>query len=858
MKEKVTPMMEQYLGVKKEHPSEILFFRMGDFYEMFFEDAETASKELEIALTGRGTKGDGNRIPMCGVPHHAAQSYIARLLSKGYRVAICDQVEDPSVAKGIVKREVTRILTPGTVTDEAFLENNNHNYLAVLVERDGRFAMCAADVSTGECVWGSYGGADGKLTLQDDLFRLSPREIICIPPFDSFEEIESFKNQRLSNSLMSMEHIVVNEDYWMKQHFPVNEQPVSPLVREAIEGFLTYLHRTIKADLKHIRTIREYGNRNVLVLDAMTLRNLEVTENLQDGSRRNTLLSIVDFTETAMGGRFLKATLESPLKEEREIQARHEAVQGFYENPTLREKLQNFFSEIYDLERIATRIELGSASPRDLVALRTSLQSLPNLKETLQNFEAPLLRTLNMGLSGHDEIRELLEQSLADDVPLALKDGGVIRDGFDSELDEIRLISRDQSQFLLEMEQREKERTGIKTLKVGFNKVFGYYIEISKGSASQAPVEYVRKQTLVNAERFITDELKSFENKILGAQEKLARLESYLFQEIKEKVRLSVGELLNTARSLALIDTLQSFSEAAARYDYHRPVLREESGIYLEESRHPVVERLLKGSSFVPNDASLDHQEQELIILTGPNMAGKSTYMRQIALVALLAQAGSFVPAKKTAFKPLDRIFTRIGASDDLATGQSTFMVEMNEVAHILQHGTENSLILLDEVGRGTSTFDGMSIARSVAEYIHQKIRAFTLFATHYHELTQLGESLPRAANFSVAVQEKGNQVIFLRRIVPGGADRSYGIHVAELAGLPSCVLERARELLVELENKGLSHRAKQVLNMESLFATDFRSEILRLEPDKLTPMEAMQALYKLHQQAKQEGGKEG
>lgn len=853
---KMTPMMEQYLSAKKEHPNEILFFRMGDFYEMFFEDAEIASKELEITLTGRGTKGDGERIPMCGVPHHSVQSYIAKLLNKGYRVALCDQMEDPATAKGIVKREVTRILTPGTVTDEAFLDNANHNYLAVLSERDGRFALCAADISTGECFWGSYGGVDGKLTLIDDLFRLGPREIICLAPFSSYDEIVAFQSQRLSKTLVSLERIEMVEDYWLKQHFQEQDQPVSPLVREVIEGFLTYIHHTIKADLGHLNRISEYGNRKILVMDVMTLRNLEVTENLQDGGRKNTLLSIIDFTETAMGGRFLKSALEAPLKDEAEIVARHQGVRDLLDFPMEREKLQNFFSDIYDLERIATRIELGSATPRDLVALRTSLQSLPSLREVLKRFESPLLKQIYMGLSSHGEVRELLEQSLADEVPLALKDGGIIRDGFDSELDEIRMISRDQSQFLLDLEQKEKERTGIKTLKVGFNKVFGYYIEISKGNASSAPPEYVRKQTLVNAERFITEDLKIFENKILGAQEKLSRLETYLFQQIKETIRKSVHELLETARYLALLDTLQSFAEAAARYDYTCPQIQEEAGIILEESRHPVVERLLKGGSFVPNDAELNHRNQELIILTGPNMAGKSTYMRQIALIVLLAQSGSFVPAKWAAFKPLDRIFTRIGASDDLATGQSTFMVEMNEVAHILQHGTENSLILLDEVGRGTSTFDGMSIARATAEYIHQKIRAFTLFATHYHELTQLGESLSRGANFSVAVQEKGNEVIFLRRIVPGGADRSYGIHVAELAGLPSSVLERARELLVELESQGLSRRAKQVLNMESLFATDFRSEILRLEPENLTPIEAMQALYKLYQQAKQEGGK--
>ena len=856
MTEKLTPMMEQYYSVKKDHPSEILFFRMGDFYEMFLEDAEVASKALEITLTGRGTKGDGERIPMCGVPYHAAQSYIAKLLNKGFRVAVCDQVESPSAAKGIVRREVTRILTPGTVTDEIFLENNNHNYLVVLTERDGRFAMCAADISTGKCLWNSYGGSDGKLMLVDDLFRLGPREILCISPFSSYEEIESFKSQRLSKSLISIEEIAVAEEVWMAKHFEEKDQPRSPLAREAVEGLLAYLHRTIKADITHLKSLKEYGNENILVLDVMTLRNLEISENLQDGGRKNTLLSMLDFTETAMGGRFLKTAIEAPLKNKEEIILRHEAVQVFFENPTDREKLQNYFSSIYDLERIATRIEIGSASPRDLVALRTSLQSLPKLKIVLQNFNSPLLSNLYSGLSSHDKVRELLEQSLADEVPLAMKDGGIIRDGFDTELDEIRMISRDHGQFLLELEQKERERTGIRTLKVGFNKVFGYYIEISKAGAASAPPEYIRKQTLVNAERFITEELKVFENKILGAQEKLTRLETHLFQQLKDQVRESVQEILKTARTLALLDTLQSFAEAAARYDYHRPILQDKPGIMLKESRHPVVERLLKDSSFVPNDVELNHENQELIVLTGPNMAGKSTYMRQIALIALMAQAGGFVPAREMKFKPLDRIFTRIGASDDLATGQSTFMVEMNEVAHILQHGTENSLILLDEVGRGTSTFDGMSIARSVAEYIHQKICAFTLFATHYHELTQLGESLPRAANFSVAVQEKGNQVVFLRRIIPGGADRSYGIHVAELAGLPPTVLGRARELLVELEEKGISHRAKQVLNMESLFATDFRNEILRLEPDKLTPIEAMQALYKLYKQAKQEGGR--
>ena len=844
------------MKAKKDHPGEILLFRMGDFDEMFFDDAVTASRELEITLTGRGEKSK-NRIPMCGVPHHSIQSYIAKLLSRGYRVAICDQVENPAEAKGIVKREVTRILTPGTVTDEAFLENNSHNYLVVLSEKEGRFGLCAADISTGECVWASYGGGDALLSLLDDLFRLSPREILCVPPFSHFEEVDAFRAQRLSSTLMSVEHTLGQTDQnWLSHHFEPKQQPTSPLVREAVEGLLQYLHRTVKADLAHLSQIKEYNTKNVLVLDVMTLRNLEVVENLQDGGRRNTLLAMLDFTETAMGGRFLKSALESPLKSHDEIVARHEAVEALLENPVGREKLQNFFSQIYDLERISTRIELGSASPRDLSCLRTSLQALPELKVGLQEFDAPLIRHLEKGLTGHESVRTLLENSLADDVPMALKDGGVIRSGFDLELDELRTIAKDQGQYLLDMEQKERERTGIRTLKVGYNKVFGYYIEISHANAASAPPEYIRKQTLVNAERFITPELKTFENKILGAQEKLARLENHLFQQIKDEVRKSVRELLETAKYLALLDVLQSFGEAAARYDYVKPSLKAEPGLHFTESRHPVVERLLKDHSFVPNDAELNHENQELIILTGPNMAGKSTYMRQIALIALMAQSGCFVPAKQAEICPLDRIFTRIGASDDLATGQSTFMVEMNEVAHILQHATENSLILLDEVGRGTSTFDGMSIARSVAEYIHQKIHAFTLFATHYHELTQLGDSLERGANFSVAVQEKGNQVLFLRRIVPGGADRSYGIHVAQLAGLPSTVLERARELLIELENEGIPMRARQMMDMESLFATNFREEILRLEPERLTPMEAMQALYKLYQQAQKEGGK--
>jgi DNA mismatch repair protein MutS len=857
-----TPMIEQYREIKGNNPGSILFFRLGDFYEMFFEDAELASRELEITLTARDG-GAGNRIPMCGVPYHAADTYIARLINKGYKVAICEQVEDPKQAKGIVRREVIKVITPGTVLNETLLAEKSNNFLSLVLEDDSALYLATVDISTAECSWAEFSGTYRYAELCDQLFHLMPAELILAGKIAGQEAIDKFIANRVPNctltSLTVDDYSAINK--LPQKHFPADELPEAEGALTTVALLLHYLYQTLKSDLSHLNRLAKYNAKDHLSLDASTLRNLEITTNMRDGSKRDTLLSVLDHTKTAMGGRMLKKWLEYPLVSPTAITDRQTAVSELVEKPLVRKELQQYLDCIYDFERILTRIEVGTANARDLVALKQSLAVLPNIKNELHPIEAKLLRNTGLSLRTHADISNLIAAAIADNPPLSVREGGMICSGYDIELDELRSISKDSKQWVQELEAREKESTGIKSLKVGYNKVFGYYLEVTNANSAAVPPTYIRKQTLANAERYITPELKEFEVKILGAQEKIVNIEYHLFIQIRDYVKERIKEIQDTARKVAEIDAIVSLSEAAARNNYIRPALNINQEILIKDGRHPVIEKLLKHEMFVPNDIELNHAEREILIITGPNMAGKSTYMRQVALLVLMAQIGSFIPAREASICPVDRIFTRVGASDDLATGQSTFMVEMNEVSHILKHATADSLIILDEIGRGTSTFDGMSIAKAVIEYIHEKIKAKTLFATHYHELTELETTSKRIKNCSVAVKERGSDVIFLRRIVSGGADKSYGIHVAQLAGLPKKVVTRAQEILADLEQchytqAATTEAAATVQAPLSLFTNGVTDELLGIDITTITPLEALNLLFKLQNRAKQEAGK--
>ena len=857
-----TPMMEQYREVKRQHPQDLLMFRLGDFYELFFDDAELAARELEITLTSREA-GSGNRVPMCGVPYHAVEGYIARLIAKGYRVAICEQVEDPKLAKGIVKREVVRIITPGTILYESALAERGNNFLVLIAEQDAELGLVAIDISTGECVWSLYKGADRYAALLNQLSRLAPAELILTGKLERWTEVNNFLQSRLANCTLTTfiadESAAANE--FLAKHFSRNDIPAEPVAVIAISRLLQYLHQTLKSDLSHINRLTRFNPQDFLLLDGTTLRNLEISRNMREGGKRGSLLAVLDFTVTAMGGRLLRQWLESPLLNLLEIRRRHDAVGEMVENPRVRSALRESLKSVYDMERILTRIEVGTANARDLTALRSSFEILPELKQCLCGLGSPLLLDTGFNMQTHTDCADLIRAAVTDSPPFSIREGGFIRDGYDLELDELRSLSRDSRQWVQDMEAREKESTGIKSLKISYNKVFGYYIEVTHANTTAVPANYVRKQTLVNAERYITPELKEFETKILGPQEKIVNLEHHLFLQLRDFVKQRLTEIQTTARCLAVLDCLLSLAEAAAQYRYVRPTMTEDQRIVIREGRHPVVERLLAGEIFVPNDTLLDSRECEIMILTGPNMAGKSTYMRQVALLTLMAQAGSFIPAKEAEISPVDRIFTRVGASDDLATGQSTFMLEMTEVSQILKNATSRSLVILDEIGRGTSTFDGMSIARAVVEYIKERIHAKTIFATHYHELTCLAEWKPAIQNYSMAVKERGNDVVFLRRVIPGGADKSYGIHVAKLAGLPARVVERSQQLLVQIEAEATcqtprQERPAEPAPMGSLFQSSLSDELTALDTLTLTPLEALNILHKLTVQAKQEAGK--
>lgn len=861
----VTPMVQQYMAVKQEHQNELLFFRLGDFYEMFFDDALTASRELNLTLTKRSNGME--HMPMCGVPYHSVDGYIAKLIKKGYRIAICEQVEDPKLAKGIVERKVIKIITPGTALNEQLLEDKHNRYL-VFLQQDQEKGMClaAADVTTGECEWFLDQTSESFLNITEQLYRLQPAELVVhFTSEEMREKLQEWLAARLPECVVTRYDESTPEADYFTQHFAGSDVPDE--VHSTVELLLRYLHGTVMADLSHINRLVRIERNSFMNLDVTAIRNLELVRNMTDGSKRGTLLQVLDFTNTSMGARRLRSWIESPLLDVGRIYERQEAVAELAAAAELREAIVAQLKAVADLERIVSRIEVGSANARDLVALRSSFQALPAIRSSLEQFQAGLLQGCHREIHLYDELADLLEQAIVDDPALTIREGGIIKDGYNEELDQYRQIAHNSKQLLQAMEEQEKEKTGIRYLKIGYNKVFGYYIEVRNSGTDKVPEHYVRKQTLANAERYITQELKEFETKILGAQEKIVTIEYNLFVELRDTIKAQLGDIQNTARQIAVLDVLTALAEAADNYNYVRPILTTNGQIDIREGRHPLVERLLQRELFVPNDTKLNHNDCEIMLITGPNMAGKSTYMRQTALLVLMAQIGSFVPAREAYISPVDRIFTRIGASDDLVSGQSTFMVEMNEVAQILKYATSNSLVILDEIGRGTSTFDGMSIARAVIEHMEAKIHAKTLFATHYHELTDLENE--KIKNFCIAVKDKGGDITFLRRIIAGAADKSYGIHVARLAGLPKAVTNRAEKILASLEENGLESVAEvarvqqekdqpaqeQENGMGSLFGNTLTEDLLKLDVMTMTPLEAMNELYKLQQQAKKEAG---
>jgi DNA mismatch repair protein MutS len=825
--ENATPMLRQYRSVKAEHPDSILMFRLGDFYEMFYDDALVASKALSLTLTARG-RGTPNEAPMCGVPFHAAEGYIARLIQQGFRVAVCDQIEDPKVAKGIVRRAVTRVVSPGTITDPSQLQAREPNYIAALLPAAGpgrdpaaeAFGCAYVDLSTGDFRLAEHHGAGARESLAEQMNSYAPREIVhpegasvasllpqgaadgilmsAAPPY-SFGRDTAYRAvlQRLGTASL--------EGFGCEgRHLAIG----------AAGALLHYLQETQKADLKHVTRLSWQEPGKALILDAVTRRTLELAENARDGGRDGTLLGLLDQTGTAMGGRLLREWILRPLVDVESIDERLDAVSFLLERPSERATLGTSLSRIHDLERLLARCSLGAANPRDLSALRGSLAALPFLAGLGIAFHTPLLSRLVAGIDVLGDLHDRLAAALADEVPATVREGGIIRDGVDAELDELRAIRRDGRAYLAAVEARERARTGIASLKVRYNKVFGYYLEVSNANRGLVPPDYVRKQTLVGAERYITPELKEYETKVLTAQERIAGLEYDLFVQLRDAVVEAAPRIRATAQALAALDALAALAEAAAVHGYVRPRVDASSLLSITDGRHPVVEHLLQRDRFVPNDCLMDLDERQILILTGPNMGGKSTYLRQVALIVLMAQAGSFVPAAEARIGLVDRIFSRVGASDNLARGQSTFLVEMNETANILNNATPRSLILLDEVGRGTSTFDGLSIAWSVAEYLHDtaRVAARTLFATHYHELTELALLRPRVKNLKMLVREWNDTIVFLRKVVEGGADRSYGIQVARLAGLPYEVIERAREVLSNLEREELSRDGRPKL----------------------------------------------
>ncbi len=866
-----TPARQQYLRIKKEHPDGILLFRMGDFYETFDEDARTISRELEIALTSR-EMGKGPRIPLAGIPYHALESYLARLINKGYKVAICEQISDPTTSKGIIDREVVRVVTPGTIVEESILEGKSNNYLAAVVVDDTEAGLAFVDITTSEFATGQF----HKHNLASELGSLAPAELL-VP---QGQEVQSTE-QGVAVTPIDVEsfHMAWATENLLK-HFGVDSLEAFgcdklPLAVRAAEAIVDYLAKHQRTALHQITSLYTYNSGTHMMLDPQTTRNLEIFAGGRSDNPKASLLSVLDATRTSMGGRLLRNWLSRPLMDLKALERRQDAVAWFIQSSMRRGRVATILDSISDLERLTNRVRGNTATPRDLVALGRSLEAAPQLRAVMEEDEdASRVAWLSHEISDNRKIADLLRKAIEDDPPASVSDGGVIRRGFSTDLDTLRDSSRSAQTYIASLETKERDRTGIGSLKVGYNRVFGYYIEVSKANISKVPEEYIRRQTLVGGERYITPEMKEYESKVINAQERIVEMESSLFRQVCQQASDGGTEIMTTAGAIARTDVLCSLGEVAARNTYVRPHLDDSGVIDVIKGRHPVVERTLSAGIFVPNDVCLDVKNDQLIMLTGPNMSGKSTFIRQVAIITLMAQIGSFVPADAATIGVVDRIFTRIGLQDDLSVGQSTFMVEMVETATILNHATSRSLVVLDEIGRGTSTYDGLAIARAVAEYIHShpRLGCRTLFATHYHELTTLASKLPRVRNFNVAVSEDKGDIVFLRRIVPGGVDKSYGVHVARIAGLPGAVVNRAWEVLRELESDttilgmgqggeknedndiGKPSREKQANAMQlPLIATTSPviSSLLALDIASMTPLEAITALYDLQEQAK-------
>ena len=861
----LTPMMKQYLEIKRDNPDSILFFRLGDFYEMFADDARTASRELDLTLTSRDkdpNKSAEERIPMCGIPYHASEAYIARLVGKGYKVAICEQMEDPAKTKGLVKRDIIRVVTPGTVIDAASLDDKSSNFICGIYMDSQAAGVAFCDITTGKAHLTAFAGKDALQHVINELGRFDPAEAILndgayseTALVDALREKFRCRVENGGNRRFLLREAENNIRTQFGEEAQQNLPAGNPAAAMALGGLLHYLYETQKTDLSHINTLDYYEEGRFMELDLTARRNLELTETLRSKEKKGSLLWVLDKTKTPMGARCIRSWLERPLLSVTAINRRSSAVAALVDNTIAREELIAAMTGLGDMERLIGRIVYGTAGGRDMASLRAAIEKLPAVREQLTGFAGGRLAELTAALDTLDDIGGAIAAAICDEPPFSVREGGLIRDGYHEEVDRLRHILKNGKGIMAEMEAQEKERTGIRTLKIGYNKVFGYYIEVSKSFTDQVPDTYIRKQTLVNGERYITQELKELENTILTASERVVALEFELFTQLRVAISQQAARIQATAAAVAEVDALASFAAVAVRNNYCRPDVDESGVIEIHDGRHPVVERVLKDSLFVPNDTFMGEKEGRVAIITGPNMAGKSTYMRQVALIVLMAQMGSFVPASSARIGVPDRIFTRIGASDDLSAGQSTFMVEMTEVADILRHATKNSLLILDEIGRGTSTFDGMSIARAVVEYCADKrvLGAKTLFATHYHELTELEDTLPGAVNYNIAVKTRGEDITFLRKIIPGGADRSYGIEVAKLAGLPDKVVQRAKKVLRELETENgvqyvAARKEEDQVSLTAMGEGEVLDALRRCQPDTLTPIEAMTLLYELKQ----------
>ena len=855
----LTPMMAQYMEVKNQYKDCILFYRLGDFYEMFFDDALTASRELEITLTGRDC-GQEERAPMCGVPYHACDIYINKLIEKGYKVAICEQMEDPKLAKGLVKREVIRIVTPGTNMSQAILDETRNNYLMCIFGCNEEYGLAVCDITTGE-FRSCHVSSTAK--LYDEINKYSPTEIIGNGAFLSCDLNFDYMKEKMKITISEAPSHYFNDDTcedFIKRQFKVGSidglgiEDDQEDILISVGALLQYLHETQKNSLDHINRMDVYSIEDYMIIDSSSRRNLELTETLRDKQKRGSLLWVMDKTKTAMGARMLRNMIEQPLIHKDDIEARLDAIAELNNSVIDRDEIREYLNTIYDLERLMTRISLRTANPRDLLAFKTSIHLLPAIIQLLGNFYSDGLTEIREGIDDLHDLYELLDRAIVDEPPILIREGGIFKDGYLEDIDTLKNATTDGKNWIAELEAREREKTGIKNLKIKFNKVFGYYFDVTNSYKSLVPDYFIRKQTLANSERYTTEELDRLAGVILGSSDKLVALEYNTYVELRDTLAAELTRVQRTAHNIAMLDALCSLSYVAIKNGYVRPDINNDGVINIKDGRHPVVEKMLNNDMFITNDTYLNNHESRISIITGPNMAGKSTYMRQTALIVLMAQVGSFVPAASADIGICDRIFTRVGASDDLASGQSTFMVEMSEVANILRNATKNSLLILDEIGRGTSTYDGLAIAWAVVEYISNSelLGAKTLFATHYHELTELEGILPGVKNYSISIKKRGDELIFLRKIVPGGADRSYGIEVAKLAGLPNEVVKRANVILKELEQGG-AYQAKpreetEQVSLDAIGEAEVLAAIRRAQPDTMSPIEAMQLLYELKQ----------